>query len=149
MNLFLSTELASHGATRRGRSGPHSQAQSQTPVAQPESRPRARSNLAVAHRESMLRTDASSQSHDPSRPGAARQHPRSWRPRRKQPPLRGPPRVQIRTDLGYTLSASGVSSNRLKVVVAQPLSVILGPDALRLGEISRLRPTSHVHLTAH
>ena len=43
-------------------------------------------------------------------------------------------------DLGYTLSASGVSSNRQKVVVAQPLSLIRGPDALRLGEICALVP---------
>jgi hypothetical protein len=34
-------------------------------------------------------------------------------------------------------------SNRQKVVVAQPLSLIRGPDALRLGEICALGPGPH------
>ena len=69
----------------------------------------------AARRESTPQTDPSFRSHDPSPPAATLRHPTS--PSRHQMPLpqRGLQRFQNQSILRYTLSASGLSSNRSKV----------------------------------
>jgi hypothetical protein len=57
-------------------------------------------------------------------------------------------RVQKRTVPGYTLSASGRSSNRCEVVVAQLLSLIRRPDAPFKCEISGLNVPLGTRLTS-
>ena len=101
----------------------------QTPAARPASPPRARSTPRAARRESTPQTDPSVRSPDPSPPAATLPHPTS--PVRHQTPLPqgGLQQFQNQSILRYTLSASGLSSNRSKVVVAQQLSLIRSPDA--------------------
>ena len=99
------------------------------PLARPASRPRARSSPRAARRESTPQTDPSFRSHDPWPPAATLPHPTS--PSRHQMPLPqgGLQQFQNQSILRYTLSASGLSSNRSKVVAAQQLSLIRSPDA--------------------
>src|SRR5215217_2318144 len=46
-----------------------------------------------------------------------------------RPPPHGPPHVESRTELGYTVSASGTSSASPQGFVAEELSPIQSPDA--------------------
>ena len=68
----------------------------------------------VARRESTPQTDRSVRSHDRSLPTATRRRPTSPSRHQTRLPQRGLRRFQNRTVLRYTLSASGLSANRLK-----------------------------------
>jgi hypothetical protein len=92
---------------------------------------------AAAIDEALGETGQSARSPDPSLSTAA--PPASDVIARHQtPPQRRDPRqpqtqtVQGHAGLRYTLSASGRSANRSKVVAAQPLSPIRHPDAYRI-----------------
>src|SRR5712692_5211871 len=80
----------------------------------------------------------SPRSPDPPPPAAA--PPRSVWSRHRQTPQSpgGLRRLQIQKYPGYTLSASGLSSNHQEVVLAKQLSLIRSPDALKLCEICGL-----------
>ena len=64
------------------------------------------------------------------RPRSSRQHRRDRTSIEAWPQLRALQRLQIQTNLRYSLSASGRSSNHSKVVAPQQLSLIRRPDAL-------------------
>jgi hypothetical protein len=73
-----------------------------------------------------------------SRAKAKLPHPTSPARHQTRLPQRGLQPFQNRIVLRYTLSASGLLSNQLKVAVAQRLSLIRGPDAPNQSEKSRL-----------
>ena len=122
------------GATRRDPQRPRSPARSRRPAGPPASPHRAQPDPQSGRPKIKPKTGPQDRSPGPSPPEAARRRPRSS-PRPRNPPRhRAPSAVQIASNAGYTLPASGRSSATGKVFVAKELSHMQGPGGPTLGE---------------